>query len=321
MAAEVLRAPHPLYIRLYGTFAAPLFIFLSGMMIPLTKTEKAYGFSHYLYRCLLLFLTAASIDVMIWKIYPFIGVGVLYLIGISLPLSWFFNYLPSLSKWTTVIIVFCITPLLQEIMGYSFLPAALFLDGTWSYQANAAPRIISQWIIDGWFPLLPWVGFSFLGVLIGEMRYKAGTYKSLATFRILIAGISVMASGIVIWFHYPGLLLVRIGYSEMFYPPVTGYILTSVGIILLLFYVVDRRPNLPVYYFLRFLGESSLAIYVIHILIIELFIVRHWYQKSFLVFVFIYFLLVLFLVLLGIIFDFIRKRWKTRPYLIRFFIG
>src|SRR5262245_51031015 len=43
LAASALEGPHPLWFRLYGSFAAPLFVLLSGMMVAYTARRKAYG--------------------------------------------------------------------------------------------------------------------------------------------------------------------------------------------------------------------------------------------------------------------------------------
>jgi uncharacterized membrane protein len=43
MAASVAAHPHPCGLRLYGSFAAPLFILLSGMMVALTSEGQAFN--------------------------------------------------------------------------------------------------------------------------------------------------------------------------------------------------------------------------------------------------------------------------------------
>jgi hypothetical protein len=65
-------------------------------------------------------------------------------------------------------------------------------------------------------------------------------------------------------------LLIRNGYSELFYPPVTGFVLTSVGVIILLFYIIDLNNSLSIYTPFSILGRWSLQIYVIHLVLIAL---------------------------------------------------
>ena len=55
------------------------------------------------------------------------------------------------------------------------------------------------------------------------------------------------------------------GYSDLFYPPTLGYILTACGLIVIVFAGVDWRPSLVVYRPLRVLGEAPLLMYVLHL--------------------------------------------------------
>lgn len=48
LAASVLKEPHPFWFRLYGSWAAPMFILLSGFMIAYTSEKKKYNFRHFL---------------------------------------------------------------------------------------------------------------------------------------------------------------------------------------------------------------------------------------------------------------------------------
>ena len=47
MAPYLLQKPHSIYVRLYGTFAAPLFILLSGMMVTRGHILKKYVFPNF----------------------------------------------------------------------------------------------------------------------------------------------------------------------------------------------------------------------------------------------------------------------------------
>src|SRR5262249_24023588 len=69
MAPYSLDAPHPLLIRAIGTFAAPTFVFLAGLMVSTSRRPAKMG--HALRRSALLFCIAATIDVACWHIAPF----------------------------------------------------------------------------------------------------------------------------------------------------------------------------------------------------------------------------------------------------------
>jgi len=80
---------HPVWIKFYGSFAAPLFILLAGYMASMGLVQKGYPFSYYMKRGLMVILTAVVIDTLIWEILPFTTFDVLYVIGFSLPLIYF----------------------------------------------------------------------------------------------------------------------------------------------------------------------------------------------------------------------------------------
>jgi len=54
--------------RLYGTFAAPLFILISGMMVGLTTSAKGYGLKHFSGTGNDHPGSRALIDVFLWRI-------------------------------------------------------------------------------------------------------------------------------------------------------------------------------------------------------------------------------------------------------------
>jgi hypothetical protein len=85
-----------------------------------------------------------------------------------------------------------------------------------------------------------------------------------------------LAAGIAAWWYYPGPLLTRAGYSELFYPPTVGFILTASGVIVLLFFLVDLRAGLAAYQPLRLLGEAALFMYIAHLALIQYFLSSMW---------------------------------------------
>ena len=50
MAGSMLIEPHPLAFRFYGSFAAPMFILITGMMTVSTSRGKKHGPGYYLIR-------------------------------------------------------------------------------------------------------------------------------------------------------------------------------------------------------------------------------------------------------------------------------
>ena len=320
LAPFALAQPHPFLFRFYGTFAAPLFITLSGMMVVYTARKKEHGFSYYLLRGLALVLIGVLVDI-IHLVIPFMTVDVLYLIGISLPIVYLFQRLEREFRWFIMICLFLMTPLLQGILGYTSTPVALYLWGVPTAVISDPTSVLNHWIIDGYFPIFPWLGFALFGVNLGSLRWERKTGTSFAQSKVALWGIATLVTGCVLWMLYPGSLLVREGYSELFYPPTLGYIVTTLGLILVLFSVVDRKPDAPFFEPFRMLGESALAIYVLHLIIIRWVIGLILVPQPFGWFVFAYVVLMahLFAVAYGL--RKLKARWKNRPVIWKFILA
>ncbi|MFA5098277.1 MAG: heparan-alpha-glucosaminide N-acetyltransferase domain-containing protein [Candidatus Margulisiibacteriota bacterium] len=319
MSAYVLIMPPPFLFRFFGTFAAPLFIMLSGLMIALKGSAGEHDFRYYLERGLLTLGAAALIDVFIWHTLPFISVDVLYTIGVSMPLAYLFLKLSDRSRWAAIFLIFLLGPVFRWLLGYQqydvliLRPFNLFnLDVDFVQTAK-------NWIADGFFPLFPWLGFSFLGPVLQKARLASplrfGSKKS------LLIGLFILASGAALWAVYPGPLLIRENYSELFYFPTIGYIVTSIGIILTLFSAVDLNPGLKLLKPLQVLGESSLFTYIFHLALIKYLLGVFWPGQSFDVFIVLYALFMLFLIATAYGIRYLKGRWSARPFLVKFLIG
>jgi uncharacterized membrane protein len=262
----LLLPPVPFPVRVLASLAAPLFILLSGMMVALSRTRKQYDLRYFLIRGGLVLLIAAGLEAVVWGIFPFIDMDVLFLIGISLPLAYLFLSLQRRVRWGIIISLFCAAPVLQLAFGYPDLPVQLPLAGGIGGISLAA--MAGHWLIGGWFPLFPWLGFAFLGAELGTIRWTGNAIRSFATRRFAGVALGMMATGIALWSLFPGPQLVRYGYVELFYPPVTGFCLTACGAIFCLFMIADLLPSAFIPNPLRAMGECSLAIYILHSVII-----------------------------------------------------
>ncbi len=267
MIPGLLRDASSFLFRLYGSFAAPTFIFLSGMMVSFIVTKKNHSAPYFIKKTIILLLTGAAIDLLITGIYPFITFDVLYLIGASILLTFLFKKLNFFSQYTLVIIIFALAPLLQSVFGYGWIPLEIHLPLVYENISIPIKAILKQWFIDGWFPLFPWLGFAFLGSIAADIRFK---YKNFSNLMILFIGLIVLILGEIIWNINTGQMFIRNGYSELFYPPTYGFILTSIGVIIILFYIIDLKSNLSIYNPFSVLGKWSLEIYIIHLFIISL---------------------------------------------------
>lgn len=318
LAVSALPQPHPFWFRFYGTFAAPIFILLSGFMVSYTTERKHYPFKHFLVKGLMLITTAALLDVLVFGIYPFTTVDVLYLIAVSYPLAYFFQSLKTFPQFLLLTGIFSLTPLLQNVLGYTDYPIEIGLFSEESEPIANQTSILNHWLVDGWFPLFPWLGFSFLGVCFAKLR---SFLTSFARRDILLRGGAVFAVGAVVWWFHPGKMLVRNGYSELFYPPTIGYLMVAIGLITMLFCLVDYNSSLTIYKPLQALGKTSLSIYILHYAIISYFIKNLLPDNNEAIFLGIYLVLIALLILVAYGLRSLKLRWRNCPYMIKFLIG
>jgi uncharacterized membrane protein len=322
LAAEVLAGSQPFLLRLYGSFAAALFITISGMMVYHTAKTKGYGARHFLLRGGLILLVGVLVDVLIWRIYPFTTVDVLYLIGVSIPIAYLLSRASSRFRWTIVVIIFLATPILQSVLGYTRYPTELTLLGQPTIIVPNQTSVLNHWIIDGWFPLFPWLGFSILGVNIAESRLTEADspgFKSKNT--VLVTAVLLLCLGIATWLLYPGPLMVRSGYAELFYPPTVGYIATASGLFILLLLLVDRSRSAFLYRPLNTLGESSLFMYILHLMLIVGVFALLLPDETLQVFLISYLALTIMVVIVAYGLRVLKARRRNLPFLLRFLIG
>ena len=318
-----LALPVPFWLRLVSSVAAPLFIFISGMMVALSCSTKNRTFRYYLIRGGFVILIAALLDLGVQGLLPFVSVDVLYLIGISLPLAWLFLTLGLRARMLVITSVLVATPVLQSFWGYGALPIQVPFFPLLSGAALPGPAIvIHQWLIDGWFPLFPWIVLSLLGAQAGSFRWRDGTIVSFARreFSLLAGGLFV--AGALFLYLWPGAMLTRYGYVELFYPPTIEFLLAITGLIFCLFALADYlvaegfRSD-----FLRAMGECSLAIYILHILVIGILIAPLGLSFLLPLFLGTYILLLAGMILTAYLIRYIRDILKAPSFVVRTLIG
>lgn len=318
-----LAPPAPFWLRLVSSVAAPLFIFISGMMVALSCSTKKRPFRYFLIRGGFVILIAALLDLGVAGLVPFLSVDVLYLIGISLPVAWLFLNLGLRERMLVIASVLIATPLLQSFAGYGGLPLQIPVLSFLSGAALPAPAlVIHQWLIDGWFPLFPWIVISLLGAQAGTFRWRDGTIVSFANREIALLAGGMFITGALFWYLWPGAMLTRYGYVELFYPPTMEFMLAITGLIFCLFVLADHlvaagfRSDV-----LKAMGECSLAIYILHILVIGRLIEPLGLSVPFLLFVAGYALLLAGMIVAAYLIRYIRGILKAPSFVVRTLIG
>jgi len=283
-------APHPFLMRLTGSFAAPTFMLLVGMMLALAKKPRPS-------RGLFIIAMGGLIDLAVWQSLPFLTFDVLYTIGISIivtahPARYFSITSLALAGFG---LLFC--GQIAQWSGYyhfDLYALGVTLDKPLPPFQEILPHIPHQLFIDGWFPVFPWLGFVWLGAALQRglqtlgpdaQPVEDGAFLSSAvrcsmpwpwgwcSMLLLLASSGYWA----LTFKLPP---VRDGYSELFYPPDLGYCLTALSVFCVTLFLLQffvRYPGMR--FFLSpfvWMGRRSLWVYVFHVVLI-----RYWLSKHF----------------------------------------
>jgi uncharacterized membrane protein len=318
-AAGSLAQPHHFWFRIYGSFAAPIFVFLAGFMVGIGYQK--HPLSYFIKRGLEVIFVGALIDVLIWRIIPFTTFDVLYLTGFGIPVAAFTLKLKTPLRIFLCILFFALGPILQHFFYYEPMVHEFSLEGFVLPKINAAHTFhwwIKSWLFDGWFPVFPWMGF----ILFGTLVFTHGSRIITRTKIFLATGIILFLAGLTcLYFHRP--IDEREFYSELFYPPGTAYLLAATGAILI--GVSAMKYLKPVYglQLLRFLGSCSLFIYIFHSAVIYFVLDNYFtdlplekYIPLYLVFA------ALNIFIAWLLFEAKKKEgWKNLPKVVKFIFG
>ena len=318
LSREVLESPHPLWLRVFGSLAAPLFITLAGLLVARTIAIKQHPLGYYCLRAGLILLLAAVIDLLLWGLYPLIGCDVLYLIGIAMPLTALFVRLRPAAQVALMALWLALTIGLQATWGYPKELTLVALYDSPARLAQVAPQIVQQWFVSGWFPLFPWLLFSFLGARIFQFSQKrpASANRPLAATGLTLAAIGLLAGWLLGTPFYE-----RGGYSELFYPPGLDFVMTASGVVLMVLpmarlrWLASSRPLVE-------LGRCSLFVYVAHLVFLS-WGIGHWYENLAIPqFLLLYAALVAMLIgLAGLVEAYKRRSTRRLPLMLRLLLG
>lgn len=269
-AGNLLISPHPKWLEILNSIAAPLFILISGIMIALTIQKKSYSLRHFLYRGGFVVSAGVFLEVFIWSTWPFTIFEVLYCIGFCIPLTFLFLKIKSENKrWLLIVLIIAVTPFLQKFFGYTDYPTEIAFPFEPYNETENPTSVLNHYFIDGWFPLFPWMAFAFIGANLYKWRLKYANFKISQKFSVLILGAILVFAGFGLWKIFAPNLIVRDGYSELFYPPTIGFILWALGFILILFVVVEKFRNSQIFKPVIIFGNTALFVYLFHYLVIE----------------------------------------------------
>ena len=318
--SELLKEPHPYWYRLSSSFVAPLFILLAGMMVDYTARHRGGTAGHYFKRGAMLMVVAILNDVVNFHIWPMLSCDVLYLIALGIPSSYLLGRAPSWFRWIAIVSIFAATPFLQKVLGYTDYPTEIYFSSEKSVAAANPSSPLNHWLVDGWFPIFPWLGFALLGVQFGEMRRNYRSRRGYSTWAFLLGAV-IAALGAYLWKLHPGAQIIRDVYGELYYPPTIGFVVTTIGVLILLFQFAEPISHWALWKPVEVLGGASLAVYLLHLAIITYILAPRWPGRDFPIFLVIYFTTMVVLTLAAYGLKALKARWKNMPEAVKMVVG
>ena len=261
------------FTRWISNICAPGFALLMGMSMVFYSVKKQKESSKnsnvffFIKRGLILILLQQLLDLptlifnfnSIDKIPLFRG-GVLYALGFSLIIASFFI------NWKYK---------LQIIIGFGIVVFNYFIANTILKDASNSSIINLLFIpgINNWvsvnYPALPWLGITFIG--LGAGRYFISNSKKLKftflfigiTFVIVFMILRTLSMGDYKHTMYP--ISITNYLAVIKYPPSTTFVVLTMGILSLLFWIITILKNYIIFRPLLVFGKASLFFYFAHI--------------------------------------------------------
>ncbi len=282
----------PLWLRVICSVPAPLFVILAGMMV--AKTALFQTPEYYVKRTAELLILAAAINVFIHQSPPFQNIEILYLIGLSIPFCFLINHFK-----TVYIIIFCLINFMAAQSLQLYFPFDLSLIKTY-------PKW-QLWLINGWFPILPWTGIMAVGLIFYRLYAQNNLFNKYMAWGM--AGMFILG-GCLTYINF-SLPIAPWGYQELFYPPNINFIFISIPLVWLVLWLLYPFENSASVIFkpLTLLGQHSLFIYVLHLGVIFWIMGPYLYPLNSLSLLFLlYFIHMIFLTTVVLLLNKISKR-------------
>jgi surface polysaccharide O-acyltransferase-like enzyme len=277
-----------------GPVAVPLFMMIMGYFVAMSKKSVAQN----MLRGVLIFILGIFLNIGLnfhlllkiwtegWKFDPLqaiFGVDIFYLAGLSIIILSVLKTIKYGQQWIALALILFVsgsTSYFNEILMVTdrnyILP---FIGGeySWSY-----------------FPLFPWLAYPLIGFLFVKMEPKIREFiQKQKTISIAILSIILI---LVLAFSKSG-FATTINLPE-YYHHTFPFFVWTLGVdvlwVMLLWLVVQKFSEFPVFVFLRWLGKNITAFYIIQWLIIgniataiyqtkELSVYGYWFAAIFLI--------------------------------------
>ena len=262
----------------FGLWPAPLFTLLSGLSLSLwLRKQRELGRSEeqidkfLVRRGLFLFGVGIAVAFFVWLPDQVFNWDILTLIGASTVLLVALRKLPPMVLAGVCLLVLLASPPLRHLSHY----ASYWDDGEFIYEFRLKDVLLG-FLLNGYFPLLPWIIFPVAGYLLGETilderrqtDWPPWLVPALCIGLLALSGLGYVAQSIAPW-----LLANENAHELSFYPASTVYILGILGISLLSWWIlhlaIDHTPNItgrgPVLTFFRRYSSFALTAYIVHL--------------------------------------------------------
>lgn len=254
LAPHCLPHDYPFWFRAWASLAAPLFIALSGFVTGRAGGHRARSWSHSLKRAMALLCFAAFIDLACWEITPFTNFDVLYLVALlQVAAHALLKSGPLVTLGSSLVLIALATPV-QQLLGYGRI------QGHWGLDR------LQSWLVDGWFPVFPWLGLGLLGVYFGRIGSLLDDVR--LRRRLLLVGSLMLFGGAAWWRYWPPETAVRGGYAELFYPPTLAFLVPCLGFLCIAATTIPYLRRCHELGGLALLGRRALLVYVVHLVLI-----------------------------------------------------
>ncbi|MHC4464625.1 MAG: heparan-alpha-glucosaminide N-acetyltransferase domain-containing protein [Planctomycetota bacterium] len=258
-----------------GVLPAPIFTFLVGLSLWLwLRREVALGRSELelskviIRRGLFLFGAGLAFAVFVWSPKEVFDWDILTLIGASTLILFTLRKLAPEKLVALAILVLLISPPLRTATGY-----ASHWRGEEYIYTFTMRDVVLGFLLQGYFPLLPWIVFPLIGFATGKHYLGDELGQRLRGWRILVVGMGLVGlAGLGSCFSDEVPQAVSGYISELsFYPASTTFIFGTLGVTLLglwaLYRGLDSREILPggavLSFFSRY-SRFSLTTYIMH---------------------------------------------------------
>ncbi len=260
-----------------GLWPAPLFTLLSGLSLSLwLRGQRGQGRSeeqitkYLVRRGLFLFGAGLAFACLVWLPDEIFDWDILTLLGASTLVLAAVRRLPPRVLAGFCLLVLLASPPLRQLSHY----ASYWDDGEFVCEFTLKDVLLG-FLLNGYFPLLPWIIFPVAGYVLGEtilderrqVDWPPWLMPSLCVGLLALCGLAAIGERLAPW-----LLANDNATALSFYPASTVYILGILGISVLCWWTLhlalDENRGLtgsgPVLTFLRRYSGFALTAYVVH---------------------------------------------------------